>query len=246
MTHNLSDVLERNSAAGDLNFEEGAVLLIDKPLDWTSFDVVHRVRQELRIKKVGHSGTLDPRASGLLILCTGKKTKQIETFAADDKEYVASMELGSVSDSFDSETPVTVSGDASGITAEMIGGVLVSMMGRQLQVPPMYSALKYGGQPLYKYARKGKTVVREPREIVIRECELLGFIPPLATFRMVCSKGTYVRSFVDECGQKLGCGAYLKELRRTRVGAFRVEQALTVEELCNRIGAMRVARRDAQ
>jgi tRNA pseudouridine55 synthase len=208
--------------------------------------VVHRVRNELRVKKVGHSGTLDPRASGLLILCTGKKTKQIETFAADDKEYVATMELGSVTDSFDSETLATVSGDASGITVDLIRDTLASMTGHQLQVPPMYSALKYGGKPLYKYARKGRTVVREPREILISECELLDFTPPQVTFRMVCSKGTYVRTFVDECGRKLGCGAYLKELRRTRVGAFRVEQALTVEELCNRIGAMRVARRNAQ
>jgi tRNA pseudouridine55 synthase len=246
MTHNLSDVFERNSAAGDLNFEDGAVLLIDKPLDWTSFDVVHRVRNELRVKKVGHSGTLDPRASGLLILCTGRKTKQIETFTADDKEYIATMELGSVTDSFDSETPVTVSGDAGNVTIEMLAETLLSMTGRQLQMPPMYSALKYGGQPLYKYARKGKTVVRQPREILINECELLSFAAPLATFRMVCSKGTYVRSFVDECGRKLGCGAYLKELRRTRVGSFRVEQALTVEELCNRIGAMRFAQRNAQ
>ncbi|MCX6137435.1 MAG: tRNA pseudouridine(55) synthase TruB, partial [Ignavibacteriales bacterium] len=179
--------MERNSAAGELNFEEGAVLLIDKPLDWTSFDVVHRVRHELRVKKVGHSGTLDPRASGLLILCTGKKTKQIETYAADEKEYVATMELGSVTASFDTETPTTVTGDYTTISVDVVRRALESMMGRQLQIPPMYSALKYGGTPLYKYARKGKTVVREPREILISECELLDFSPPLVTFRMVCS-----------------------------------------------------------
>ena len=214
-----------------LDFEKGEVFLIDKPLNWTSFDVVHRVRDLFHVKKVGHAGTLDPKATGLLILCTGKKTKEIDTFTGQEKEYEGMMQLGATTASFDSETPEADQKDYLRIDEKEILNVFSSFIGLQLQVPPMYSAVKYGGKPLYKYARKGRSLEREPREITVSEFALLKFELPFLCFRIVCSKGTYIRSIVDECGKKLGCGAYLKELRRTRIGSLSLQQALHIEDL---------------
>jgi tRNA pseudouridine55 synthase len=214
-----------------LDFEKGEILLVDKPLNWTSFDVVHRVRDLFHVKKVGHAGTLDPKATGLLILCTGKKTKEIDTFTGQEKEYEGIMQLGATTVSFDSETPEQDQKDFLRIDEKQILDVFSTFVGVQLQIPPMYSALKYGGKPLYKYARKGRSLERQPREITVSEFTLIKMDLPLVYFRVVCSKGTYIRSIVDECGKKLLCGAYLKELRRTRIGSLSLQQALQIEDL---------------
>ena len=219
------------SDVGALDFEDGEVLLIDKPMDWTSFDIVRRVRSLFGVKKVGHAGTLDPKATGLLIVCTGRRTKDIQRYTAEEKEYEGIMQLGSTTASFDSETPQTEQLDYSFVTEEKIREVFQGFVGRQLQTPPMYSALKYGGRPLYKYARKGRTVVREPREVTIEYFELLAVHFPDVHFRVVCSKETYVRSLISECGRALGCGAFLKELRRTRIGQMSLRDALQIQDL---------------
>ncbi|MDE3057262.1 MAG: tRNA pseudouridine(55) synthase TruB [Bacteroidota bacterium] len=220
-----TDSVESLAAAGR---EEGNVLLIDKPLGWTSFDVVNRVRKAFQVKKAGHAGTLDPKATGLLIVCTGKKTKTIDEYAGLEKEYEGVMELGATTPSFDSETEVKERKDFSAITGEQVTRVLQSFIGRQLQVPPMYSAVKHNGKPLYKFARKGRIIERAPRAIVISEIEVQAVRLPFVHFRIVCSKGTYIRALADDCGKKLGCGAYLKQLRRTRIGDFHVADAIQI------------------
>ena len=231
MTVNQSDPVTMTSDIHSLDFEKGEILLVDKPLNWTSFDVVHRVRDLFHVKKVGHAGKLDPKATGLLILCTGKKTKEIDTFTGQEKEYEGIMQLGATTVSFDSETPEQDQKDFLRIDEKQILDVFSTFVGVQLQIPPMYSALKYGGKPLYKYARKGRSLERQPREITISEFTLIKMDLPLVYFRVVCSKGTYIRSVVDECGKKLLCGAYLKELRRTRIGSLSLQQALQIEDL---------------
>ena len=231
MTVNQSDPVTMTSDIHSLDFEKGEVLLVDKPLNWTSFDVVHRVRDLFHVKKVGHAGTLDPKATGLLILCTGKKTKEIDTFTGQEKEYEGIMQLGATTVSFDSETPEQDQKDFLLIDEKQILDVFSTFVGVQLQVPPMYSAVKYAGKPLYKYARKGRSLERQPREITVSEFTLIKMDLPLVYFRVVCSKGTYIRSIVDECGKKLLCGAYLKELRRTRIGSLSLQQALQIEDL---------------
>ena len=231
MTVNQSDPVTMTSDIHSLDFEKGEILLVDKPLNWTSFDVVHRVRDLFHVKKVGHAGTLDPKATGLLILCTGKKTKEIDTFTGQEKEYEGIMQLGATTVSFDSETPEQDQKDFLLIDEKQILDVFSTFVGVQLQVPPMYSAVKYGGKPLYKYARKGRSLERQPREITVSEFTLIKMDLPLVYFRVVCSKGTYIRSVVDECGKKLLCGAYLKELRRTRIGSLSLQQALQIEDL---------------
>ncbi|MCX6135686.1 MAG: tRNA pseudouridine(55) synthase TruB [Ignavibacteriales bacterium] len=220
--------------------DDGEILLLDKPLDWTSFDVVHRVRQWLGIKKVGHAGTLDPRATGLLIVCTGRQTKQIDSFAILDKEYTGTFELGIRTPSFDMETEVTEGGEFAGISLEGLKTAIEGFTGRQLQTPPMYSAVKYHGKPLYKYARKGKTIERQAKEIDVKEFSVLSFVPPVVAFRVACSKGTYIRSLVSDLGERLGCGAALTSLRRTRIGKYSVEDAMTIEQL-DKVHAERVS-----
>jgi len=226
-----SDPITSNSDVRTLDFENGEILLIDKPVNWTSFDVVHRVRDLFHVKKVGHAGTLDPKATGLLILCTGKKTKSIDGFTGQEKEYEGIMQLGATTASFDSETPEQNAKDFLSVTEEQIQNVFRGFLGTQRQTPPMYSAVKYAGKPLYKYARRGRTMERQSREIVISNFDLVKIDLPFIHFRVVCSKGTYIRAMVDECGSKLGCGAYLKELRRTRIGALSLQQALHIEDL---------------
>src|ERR1039458_1750998 len=188
MTINQSDPVTMTSDVHSLDFEKGEVLLVDKPLNWTSFDVVHRVRDLFHVKKVGHAGTLDPKATGLLILCTGKKTKEIDTFTGQEKEYEGIMQLGATTVSFDSETPEQDQKDFLRIDERQILDVFSTFVGVQLQVPPMYSAVKYGGKPLYKYARKGRSLERQPREITVSEFTLIKMDLPLVHFRVVCSK----------------------------------------------------------
>jgi tRNA pseudouridine55 synthase len=214
-----------------LDLEAGEIILVDKPLNWTSFDIVARIRAMFEIKKIGHAGTLDPRATGLLILCTGRMTKQIDQFQGYDKEYTGILEIGAVTKSFDTETEVTDRKDVSGITEELCKDVFKSFLGLQQQLPPMYSAIKMNGRRLYKDARKGRDIDRPTREVEIKEIEMTSFNTPYIGFRVVCSKGTYIRSLANDIGVKLGCGAYLKELRRTKIGAFDVSDALPVELL---------------
>jgi tRNA pseudouridine55 synthase len=210
---------------------EGVVLFIDKSLAWTSFDVVKKVRSLFDVRKVGHAGTLDPQATGLMIVCTGKKTKSIEQFVRLEKEYTGSCEMGVRTPSFDMETAVSEFKDSSTVTEQQIDNVAKSFLGKQLQLPPMYSALKYGGKPLYQYARSGKTVERTEREIDVVKFEIIKVHAPYIDFCIVCSKGTYIRSLVDEMGIRLGCGAALSALRRTRIGEFTVGEAKTIEQL---------------
>jgi len=207
------------------------MILVDKPLDWTSFDVVHRVRDLFHVKKVGHAGTLDPKATGLLILCTGKRTKEIDLYSGREKEYKGVMQLGATTASLDSETPQVDVRDYSSVTEDALHSVFRAHVGLQMQMPPMYSAVKHSGKPLYKYARKGKSFDRPPREVSVSEFELLKFDLPFVHFRVVCSKGTYIRTLVDQCGQELGCGAFLYELRRTRIGDLSLSGALNLDAL---------------
>jgi tRNA pseudouridine55 synthase len=214
-----------------LQLEEGEIILVNKPLDWTSFDIVHRVRAMFEVKKIGHAGTLDPKATGLLILCTGKMTKQIDLFMDWEKEYTGTIELGGITKSFDTETEVYETKDISGITESEVKQLFSSFIGAQQQLPPMYSAIKMNGRRLYKDARKGKEIDRPTREIVIKEFEMTSFTLPHVGFRVVCSKGTYIRTLANDIGSRLGCGAYLKQLTRTRIGEFHVNDALPVELL---------------
>ncbi len=214
-----------------LNFEEGELILVNKPLDWTSFDIVARVRAMFNIKKIGHAGTLDPKATGLLILCTGKMTKQINQFIGLEKEYTGLIELGAVTKSFDSEMEAIERKDFSKISRAEVEQVFNSFIGAQKQLPPMFSAIKKNGRRLYKDARKGIEIDRETRDIFIKEFLLTSFVLPFAGFRVVCSKGTYIRSLANDSGVKLGCGAYLKQLTRTKIGEFNVNDAYDVTQL---------------
>jgi tRNA pseudouridine55 synthase len=210
---------------------EGEVLFLDKPLNWTSFDVVKKVRVLFDVRKVGHAGTLDPNATGLLIVCTGKKTKSIEQFVGLEKEYIGTCKIGERTPSFDTETAAYEWKDSSAVTDQKVKEVAQSYIGKQLQLPPMYSAVKYGGKPLYKYARVGKTVERVEREINVSCFEIVDIRDLYIDFCIVCSKGTYIRSLIDEFGLRLGCGATLTALRRTRIGDHSVANALTIEQL---------------
>ena len=215
----------------ELRFAEGETLLVRKPAGWTSFDVVHKIGRMFGIKKVGHAGTLDPLATGLLIVCTGKKTKTLGEFVGLEKEYEAEMMLGARTESHDSATPVIETRSTEGIGEERIRTVLAGFAGPRLQVPPMWSALSVKGKRLYRYAREGVEVDRRPREIMIHSIALLEVRLPVVRFRVTCSKGTYVRSLVDEIGERLGCGAYLTALERTRIGPYQLRDAVTIEEL---------------
>jgi tRNA pseudouridine55 synthase len=210
---------------------DGDILFIDKPLDWTSFDVVKKIRVLFNVHKVGHAGTLDPKATGLLIICTGKKTKDISQFVQLEKEYTGTCEIGVRTPSFDTETAVHEWRDPSGITESQIKETAASFCGKRLQRPPMYSAVKYAGKPLYQYARAGRTVERNEREIEIIKFEIIDIRKPFIDLCIVCSKGTYIRSLIDEFGLELGCGATLIGLRRTRIGNHQISKAMSVEQL---------------
>jgi tRNA pseudouridine55 synthase len=211
-------------------YEEGQVLLINKPLQWTSFDVVRKIRSLLRIRKIGHAGTLDPLASGLLILCTGKWTKRINEYMSQEKEYTGSFTLGATTASYDLETtPVPVK-DPAGITEAMIKAVTPHFTGEIMQVPPAHSAIKKDGKRVYELARRGEEVKLEPRKITIREFEITAVHLPVVHFRVVCSTGTYIRSLANDFGAYLGCGAYLSSLCRTRIGRFELKDAWSIEQ----------------
>ncbi|MBX2941209.1 MAG: tRNA pseudouridine(55) synthase TruB [Cyclobacteriaceae bacterium] len=209
------------------------ILLINKPLEWTSFDVVKKLRGILKIKKIGHAGTLDPLATGLLILCTGKMTKRIDTFQAQEKEYTGKMILGQTTPSYDLETKPTQPQDISGITEQMIQEVTSQFTGTIEQAPPLHSAVKVDGKRAYKLARAGSEVKLKAREVTIKEFEITHINLPEVGFRVVCSKGTYIRSLAHDVGQALGVGGYLSELCRTRIGDFLLKDAQTLEELAH-------------
>jgi tRNA pseudouridine55 synthase len=211
-------------------FEQGQVLLIDKPLDWTSFDVVRKLRRLVRTKKIGHAGTLDPLATGLLILCTGKFTKRINEYMAKEKEYTGTITLGASTPTYDLESEPVVQKDAAYVTPDLVHEVIAAQFtGAIDQVPPAHSAIKVGGKRVYELARKGKEVKLDPRRVTVRTFEITAFRLPVLEFRVVCSTGTYIRSLANDLGAVLGCGGYLSSLRRTRIGEFTVEQALTME-----------------
>ena len=215
----------------ELHMAEGEMLLVKKPAGWTSFDVVNRIRGIFHVQRVGHSGTLDPMATGLLIVCTGKKTKELDSFIGLEKEYDATMVLGASTSSFDGETPVTEYHSIDDITEEGVRAALTAFVGHQTQLPPMWSAAKVLGKPLYKYARKGLEIERKPREVFVASIEPTTIQLPEVSFTVVCSKGTYVRGLVDSIGKRLGCGAYLKSLERTRIGNFLLSDAISIEDL---------------
>lgn len=219
-----------------MNYIEGEILYIDKPLGWTSFDAVKRLRgallRRMGIKKfkVGHAGTLDPLATGVMIVCTGRATKRIEELQAGVKEYVATLALGATTPSFDLETEIDATYPVDHITRQLVEETLKRFLGEIEQVPPAYSAVKIDGHRAYHMARKGQQVDLKPKTLIIDQIELLDYSPESITIRVVCSKGTYIRALARDIGQALGSGAHLTALRRTRVGAVGIDQCLTVDQ----------------
>ena len=220
------------------NFEEGRVLLIDKPLEWTSFAVIQKIRSLVNIRKVGHAGTLDPLATGLLIICTGKFTKKINEYMAREKEYTGSFTLGATTPTYDRESePVQLKSTGS-VTEEMIYATVKKFTGEIMQVPPAHSAIKIGGKRVYELARQGKEVHIEPRRVFIKEFEITAINMPIVYFRIVCTTGTYIRSIANDFGKELECGAYLSSLCRTRIGEFLLSDALTIENFEQQVKAI--------
>ena len=218
------------------DYQAGHVLLIDKPLNWTSFQVVNKLRWEIRqafsIKKikVGHAGTLDPLATGLLIICTGKMTKQIDTFQGQIKEYTGTIVLGSTTPSFDLETEVNETFSTEHITEALIHETTKQFIGEIDQFPPIFSAIKKDGKRLYEYARAGEVVEVKSRKINIKSFEITKIDSNLVDFRVICSKGTYIRSLANDFGKALNSGGHLTVLRRTKIGDFNVNKALSIEQ----------------
>jgi tRNA pseudouridine55 synthase len=214
----------------DWDFQLGEIILLDKPIDWTSFDVVNKIRNTVGVKKVGHAGTLDPKATGLLIICTGKSTKDVLSFQGMEKTYVGTILLGKRSKSMDIETDLIGEEDLSALNDEDIFSSRKNFTGNIMQVPPMFSAIKHKGKTLYNLARKGKKISLEPREVNVASFEILKIYKPYLDFEIVCSKGTYIRSIANDFGELLGCGAVLYSLRRTAIGEFNVIDALSINE----------------
>ena len=227
-----------------MNFIEGEVLLFNKPYQWTSFDLVRKVRNMIRTKfnypkiKVGHAGTLDPLASGLLIVCTGRATKQINSFQDQEKEYIAGILLGKTTPSYDLETEFDNEYPTAHITKEGIIDSLTSFLGEQDQIPPIFSAKFIDGKRAYEYARKGEEVEMKPSRIIIYEIELLSVDFPEITIRIRCSKGTYIRSLVRDIGARLTSGATMIALKRTAIGAYNLNNALSIEEFKNKLALL--------
>ncbi len=214
-----------------MEIQEGRLLLINKPLRWTSFDVVNKIRYKLKTKKVGHAGTLDPLATGLLIICTGKMTKRIDEFQAQEKEYTGKFVIGQTTPSFDLETEVSEAKNFLHITDSQIVEASKKFVGTLRQIPPAHSAIKVDGKRSYELARQGKEVELRPREVTVSKFEITSIEKPVIGFRIVCSKGTYIRSLARDFGNELGVGAYLAELCRTRIGNYKLDQAITVDEV---------------
>lgn len=218
------------------DFSEGRILLFDKPFGWSSFDLVNKVRilirQQLGFKKikVGHAGTLDPLATGLMIVCTGKLTKQIETLMGMEKEYIASVTLGSTTPSYDLETEINQEFDITHIGEQGIKYALKGFLGIQMQTPPLFSAIRINGKRAYEHARKGHDMELAGRQVEFHQLELLSYKKPVATIRVACSKGTYIRSFAHDLGKSLQAGGHLSGLVRSAIGSFKVSEAQTIEQ----------------
>jgi len=205
--------------------------LINKPYEWTSFDVIRKIRNLIKIRKVGHAGTLDPLATGLLIVCTGKFTRNINEYMAQEKEYTGTIMLGATTATFDLEGAPENIKDVSAITANQIREATKAFTGEIMQVPPMHSAIKKDGKRLYELARRGETIELEPRKLFIKTFDITAIEMPVLHFRVVCSTGTYIRSLANDLGAALGCGGYLSSLCRTAIGSFRLENALNMQQL---------------
>jgi tRNA pseudouridine55 synthase len=210
-------------------FAEGKVLLIDKPFRWTSFDVIRKIRNLIRIKKVGHAGTLDPLATGLLIVCTGKFTKKINEYMAQEKEYTGIITLGAVTPTYDLESEPQNFKPFDHISIEQLQQATEKFKGNILQTPPIHSAIKVEGKRVYELARRGVDVKLEARPVTISRFEIVKVELPQVEFRIVCSTGTYIRSLANDFGEALGCGGYLSSLCRTRIGDFLLKDAMTME-----------------
>lgn len=217
--------LQRN-----FDFEAGEVLLIDKPYTWTSFDVIKKLRNTIKIKKIGHAGTLDPLATGLLIVCTGKATKKINDYQGQDKVYTGIIEIGKTTPSYDLETEFDTEKGIDGIQESDLESAVKPLIGDISQLPPVYSAIKIGGERAYKKARKKEKVKMEPRQVRVDYFKLTKIDFPEIHFEIKCSKGTYIRSLAHDFGQNLGCGAHLKALTRTAIGDSKLEDAYTLDQ----------------
>ena len=228
-------VTNQTTEFSSLDFSSGEIIFIDKPLGWTSFKVVNKIRKTIGIKKVGHSGTLDPMATGLLIICTGKKTKELSNYLGLDKTYTGTITLGKTSPSMDKETEITETGIDENINEESIKNAAKEFVGEIEQTPPMYSAIKVKGKRLYKLARNGVEIERPVRRVRINSFLIKNIKIPDVEFEVNCSKGTYIRVLANDLGKKLGCGGILSELRRTAIGEFRIEKALKVEDFIEKV-----------
>ncbi|MBW8684241.1 tRNA pseudouridine(55) synthase TruB [Chitinophaga rhizophila] len=224
-----------NQTAEKNIYEEGQVILINKPLKWTSFDIVRKIRNTTKAK-TGHAGTLDPLATGLLICCTGKMTKKINEYQAQEKEYTGTFTIGSVTPTYDLESTPTDFKPVDHITAEMIHEATQQFLGEQQQLPPIHSAIKQNGKPIYELARKGVEVKVEPRTVFIKEFVITAIEMPVIHFRVVCSTGTYIRSLANDFGAALGVGGYMSSLCRTRIGAFKLEDAWEMDKFIEEVG----------
>ena len=220
-------------------YAEGKLLLIDKPLHWTSFDAVKKVRILTKVSKVGHAGTLDPLATGLLIICTGKFTKKINEYMAQEKEYTGSFTLGATTPTFDLESQPMNLKSFEQLDLHQIHEATKKFTGEIMQIPPVHSAIKQDGKPVYKLARQGKEVKLEPRKITIKEFAITSVELPVVSFKVVCTTGTYIRSLANDFGAELGCGAYLSSLRRTRIGEFSVDDAMSIQVFQDQIEKLR-------
>lgn len=227
-----------------VDFVKGEILFVNKPLGWTSFDLVNKIRWKLRralkLKKlkVGHAGTLDPLATGVMIICTGKATKRIEEFQYQTKEYIATLRLGATTPSYDLEKEIDTYYPTEHITRELVDKVIPTFTGEIWQVPPVYSAVKVDGKRAYDYARDGQEVELKPKLLVIDDIETLEFTPPMLKIRVVCSKGTYIRALARDIGEALGSGAHLTALERTRIGDVKLEDCVEVEALLEQLDAL--------
>ncbi|TDI94367.1 MAG: tRNA pseudouridine(55) synthase TruB [Caldithrix sp.] len=221
------------------DFELGEILNINKPVGWTSFDVVKKIRGQLKIKKVGHAGTLDPFATGVLLVCTGRATKKVEELMNLKKEYIARIEFGKNTDSYDLTGTVLSEKDASNVTLDRICQHIEKFKGDVEQIPPMYSAVKVNGERLYKVARRGEVVERKPRKVTIYQMDILDFNNPFLELRIVCSRGTYIRTIANDLGEMLGCGAYLTALTRAGIGDFKLDDSFEVTDLIREVKGRR-------
>ena len=226
-----------------MNFVEGEVILVDKPIGWTSFDVVNKIRYAIQKKhkqkiKVGHAGTLDPLATGLLIICTGKFTKKAEEYQGFDKTYTGSFLLGKTTPSYDLETAFDSETSLNSITEQAVNQTTQQFLGKQAQMPPIFSAIKVGGKVAHQEARLGNTIELKPREVTLNSFSIRNIRLPEVDFEVSCSKGTYIRSLAHDFGKVLGCGACLSSLRRTEVGEWKIEDSLSVEKIIEIIHAI--------